>query len=55
MLCWRRGAQPTTSAVKQMETEEFTANTNRERKFGPSWIFLVFLVIFTAYALMLIR
>ena len=38
-----------------METEELTTNTNRERKFGPGWIFLIFFVVFTTYVLIQMR
>ena len=28
---------------------------NRERKFGPGWIFLIFFVVFTTYVLIQMR
>jgi hypothetical protein len=38
-----------------MEAEELPETRSRERRFGTEWIFLILLVVFTAYALMQFR
>ena len=38
-----------------MEAEELPETRSRERQFGPEWIFLIILVLCTAYALTQVR
>ena len=38
-----------------MEAEELPETRSCERRFGPDWIFLILLVVCTAYALMQFR
>ena len=47
--------EPNQMGLEQMEAEELPETRSRERKFGPDWIFLILLVVCTAYTLMQFR